>query len=124
MYKLFKEELSLTQLKELLEIDDLQEVWETSTEKPVILFKQSTTCPVSAEAFTELQRLLDSNNKDIAAYYVKVRETRPVSNQIAEDLGIQHQSPQAFVVKNKEAVWNASHNKITEESLTEALQNA
>ena len=124
MYKLFKEELSLTQLKELLEIDDLQEVWETSTEKPVILFKQSTTCPVSAEAFTELQRLLDSNNKDIAAYYVKVRETRPVSNQIAEDLGIQHQSPQAFVVKNKEAVWNASHNKITEDSLTEALQNA
>ncbi|HLR72014.1 MAG TPA: bacillithiol system redox-active protein YtxJ [Pseudogracilibacillus sp.] len=114
----------MTQLKELLEIDDLQEVWETSTEKPVILFKQSTTCPVSAEAFTELQRLLDSNNKDIAAYYVKVRETRPVSNQIAEDLGIQHQSPQAFVVKNKEAVWNASHNKITEESLTEALQNA
>ncbi len=114
----------MTELKELLEIDDLNEVWDTSTEKPVILFKQSTTCPISAEAFAEFQRFLDNNEEDIGAFYVKVRETRPVSDQIAEDLGIRHQSPQAFVLKNKEAVWNASHDKITEDSLYDALQNA
>ncbi len=114
----------MTELKELVEIDELSEVWETSTEKAVLLFKQSTTCPISAEAFAEFQRFLENNNDDIGAFYVKVRETRPVSDQITEDLGIQHQSPQAFIVKNKEAVWNASHTKITEDSIKEALQNA
>ncbi|MEI3606973.1 bacillithiol system redox-active protein YtxJ [Pseudogracilibacillus sp. SE30717A] len=114
----------MAELKELLEIEDLNEVWETSREKPVLLFKQSTTCPISAEAFAEFQRFLEDNNEDIGAFYVKVRETRPVSDQIAEHLGIRHQSPQAFVVKNKEAVWNASHTKITEDSIKEALQNA
>jgi len=34
-------------LKELVEIDELNEVWETSVEKPVLLFKQNTTCPIS-----------------------------------------------------------------------------
>src|SRR5690625_2678364 len=111
-------------LKELVELDDLNEVWETSKEKPVLLFKQSTTCPVSADAFSEFNKFLDNNEENVGAYFVKVRETRPVSNQIADDLGIQHQSPQIFIVKNKEAVWNASHNKITVDSIKEALSNA
>lgn len=111
-------------LKELLELEDLNEVWEASEEKPVLLFKQSTTCPISANAFSEFNDFLDNDDSDMDAFYVKVRETRPVSNQIADDLGIQHQSPQIFVVKNKQAVWNASHNKITVDSIKEALANA
>lgn len=110
-------------LTELLAIDDLEQVWETSTEKPVLLFKQSTTCPVSADAFSALQAFLEEEN-DVDAFFVKVRETRPVSDQITEDLGVRHQSPQIFVVKNKEAVWNASHMKITGKNITEALRNA
>src|SRR5690625_4194901 len=115
---------NLMALKELLELDDLNEVWDASEEKPVLLFKQSTTCPISANAFSEFNDFLNNNDSDIDAFYVKVRETRPVSNQIADDLGVQHQSPQIFVVKNKQAVWNASHNKITVDSIKEALANA
>lgn len=115
----------LMALKELLELDDLNEVWEASEKKPVLLFKQSTTCPISANAFSEFNNFLEDNDAaDVEAFFVKVRETRPVSNQIAEDLGIQHQSPQIFIVKDKEAVWNASHNKITVDSIKEALANA
>lgn len=114
----------MAELKELLEIDELNEVWEASNEKPVLLFKQSTTCPISAEAFGEFNNFLDGNDANIGAFYVKVRESRPVSNQISEELGIQHQSPQILLVKNKEAVWNASHTKITVDSIKEALQSA
>ncbi|MBO1004648.1 bacillithiol system redox-active protein YtxJ [Pseudogracilibacillus auburnensis] len=111
-------------LKELVEIDDLTEVWEASREKPVLLFKQSTTCPISADAFDQFNTFLQEDGGKIDAFFVKVRESRPVSDQIAEDLGIRHQSPQLFVVKNKEAAWNASHTKITVDSIKEALQNA
>jgi|SRR5690625_850874 len=115
---------NIVALKELLQLEDLNEVWDASEEKPVLLFKQSTTCPISANAFSEFNDFLNNNDSDIDAFYVKVRETRPVSNQIADDLGVQHQSPQIFVVKNKQAVWNASHNKITVDSIKEALANA
>lgn len=110
--------------KELVDVEDLQEVWQTSVEKPVLLFKQSTTCPISGAAFDEFNNFLAANDGDFAAYYVKVRESRPVSNQIAEDLGVQHQSPQIFLVKDQEAMWNESHSKITVDSIQEALQNA
>lgn len=114
----------MIELKELLELEDLDKVWETSNEKPILLFKQSTTCPISADAFAEFNTFLNENDGDTKAFFVKVRETRPVSDQIAEDLGVRHQSPQIFVVKNKAAVWNASHTKITVDSIKEALQNA
>lgn len=109
-------------LKELLEVDDLQEVYAASEERPVLLFKQSTTCPISSSAFHAYQQFVGQRDDD--AYFVKVRETRPVSNQIEADLGVQHQSPQIFIVKNKAAVWNASHYDITVNSITEALEKA
>ena len=112
----------MAELKELLELNDLEEVWITSTDKPVLLFKQSTTCPISAEAFEQFQQFLRESEDDIAAYYVKVRESRPVSNKIEEELGVQHQSPQIFLVKNKKAVWNTSHMDITKENIEEAIK--
>lgn len=113
----------MAELQELLEIEDLEKVWETSKEKPVLLFKQSTTCPISAAAFEQYQTFLKDNEADIAPYFVKVRETREVSNQVGEALDVQHQSPQIFLVKDSAPVWNASHNKITVDSITEALKN-
>lgn len=114
----------MIELKELQELDDLNEVWETSREKPVLLFKQSTTCPISASAFSEFNSYLENNNEDIGAYFVKVRETRPVSDEIAEELGVRHESPQIFLVKERKEVWNSSHNKITVDSIKEALTSA
>lgn len=113
----------MSELQELLEIEDLEKVLELSTEKPVLLFKQSTTCPISASAFAEYHAFLKNNKEDLAPYFVKVRETREVSNQVAEDLETEHQSPQILLVKDKTAVWNASHNNITVNSITEALNN-
>lgn len=113
----------MTELKELLDLDDLNEVWETSREKPVLLFKQSTTCPISAGAFSEFNTFLDHNSEDIGAYFVKVRETRPVSDEIAEELDVRHESPQIFLVRDRKQVWNTSHSQITEDSIREALAN-
>ena len=113
----------MSELQELLELADLEKVWKASEEKPVLLFKQSTTCPISGAAFNQFQTFLKNNKVNIAPYFVKVRETREVSNQIAEDLDVQHQSPQILLVKGSEPVWSASHNKITLDSITEALKN-
>lgn len=112
----------MSQIKELLSTEELEKVWEESQDKPVLLFKQSTTCPISTSAFNKFNGFLESTTKDVEAYFVKVRETREVSNQIADETGVKHESPQVLLIKNKEVLWHTSHTMISENSIGEALQ--
>ncbi|QUG40721.1 bacillithiol system redox-active protein YtxJ [Psychrobacillus sp. INOP01] len=98
---------------EITSVDQWKEVLKQSSEKPVVVFKHSTTCPVSAHAYGEFSAF----EKPMDCYLVKVIEHRPVSNEISIDLGIQHESPQAFLIVNGKAKWNASHWKITKKEL-------
>jgi bacillithiol system protein YtxJ len=52
---------------------------------------------------------------------VKVIESRPVSNAIAEKLAVTHQSPQLILLHSGQEVWNASHHNITGENIESAL---
>ncbi|WP_313639956.1 monothiol bacilliredoxin BrxC family protein, partial [Paenibacillus sp.] len=44
-----------------------------------------------------------------------------VSNQIAEEFGIKHESPQLFLLEDNEVRWNTSHWKITRDAIKEAV---
>ncbi|WP_077324176.1 bacillithiol system redox-active protein YtxJ [Virgibacillus siamensis] len=112
----------MTALKELQATDELEQIWQESMENPVLLFKHSTTCPISAGAFKEYQSFLESASGDLYGYMVKVIESRNVSNKIADETNIKHESPQIFLIKNKKVLWNTSHSKITAGSIREALE--
>lgn len=113
----------MSQLTELLSSEQVEDAIEESTERPVFIFKQSTTCPISAGAFQQFNTFLNANaDEDFGAYFVKVRETREISDQIAEETGIEHESPQALLVKDGEVLWNESHAAITAEVLQTALE--
>ncbi|MBT2293079.1 bacillithiol system redox-active protein YtxJ [Paenibacillus albidus] len=84
-----------------------------------LLFKHSTTCPISAKAHEEFQAYLKDTNTTAAI--VHVIEDRPVSNQIAENFGIKHESPQLFLLEDSEVRWNTSHWKITRSAIQEAF---
>jgi bacillithiol system protein YtxJ len=84
-----------------------------------LLFKHSTTCPISANAYREFQAFTGSN--DMPAALVKVIEDRPVSNKVAEIFGIKHESPQIFLLENDRVKWNASHWNITKDAIEKAV---
>ncbi len=108
--------------KEMSTLDQWKEVLEQSTQGGKVILKHSTTCPVSANARTECEQYLkESHNADINFYLVKVIESRHVSNQIAQDLDVKHESPQIIYVKNKEKFWTASHWSITKEHIAAVL---
>lgn len=88
---------------------------------PVLLLKHSLTCPISADAFAEYKQYAEEN-RDVETYYLAVQDARSLSNQIAETYQIKHESPQALLFSNNSVVWNASHRKITVQSLKEAIQ--
>lgn len=106
---------------ELRKLEDWQTAYADSDTRPILLLKHSTTCPVSAAAHQRFMAFLAAGDAP-TAYLVKVIESRPVSNAIAADLEVTHQSPQAILMHHRRAVWHASHGHITEDALSKATQ--
>ncbi|GGD64172.1 bacillithiol system redox-active protein YtxJ [Paenibacillus nasutitermitis] len=105
----------MPQYNEITTIEEWNSALEGSSNRPLVVFKHSTTCPVSSNAYEEFNKYLENNPETNADYVlVKVIESRPVSNQIAEDVSVKHESPQIIMIKNKEKYWSATHWAITE----------
>ncbi len=102
-------------------IDDLDKAVCESLNKPVFLFKHSTHCPVSFKAQANYMKFIEDCNDDVLFTHLDLIQFRDVSNEITSRFGIDHQSPQALLIKNEKAVWNASHYNINPDSLREAL---
>jgi bacillithiol system protein YtxJ len=112
----------LNHWKEMNHLDDWQQALNESDSRPVFLFKHSTSCPISAKAWNEYQAFVNQvAGQDAQFWMVKVIESRPISNRIAEDLEVKHASPQAILLQKQQGVWHASHWKITQTSLKESL---
>lgn len=111
----------MAEFKEITDIQDFEEVIEESTRRKIIIFKHSTACPISAFAWSEVQDFMLNSSKDILVVMIKVIESRSLSNKVAADLEVQHQSPQALLISEKKVLWHASHQVITQENLQRAL---
>jgi len=107
--------------KEITCSQDLGDIMDESCQRNIILFKHSTTCPISARAWGEVQNFIQKSSGDILVAMIKVIESRPVSNQVTADLGVMHQSPQALLISNKKVLWHASHQAVTQENIKKAL---
>lgn len=100
---------------EIHDAQELETLFQKSFEEPVLLFKHSLTCPISATAYHEI------GQADAEINFVIVQRARAVSNAIAEKTGIRHESPQAIVIKNGEAIYNASHYNIAADEVEKRL---
>lgn len=96
-------------------IQDLDQLLQDPS--PVLIFKHSTACPVSARAHGEFVSWLARKGAVPRTALVRVIEERPISLALADRLDVTHQSPQAILVVDGKAVWNASHGWINVESL-------
>jgi len=112
----------MAEWREITSTEEWDRVRAESANRQIIVLKHSTRCPVSASALEEYEAYLaDRPNPDTDYYLVKVIESRPVSNKIAEDLGVVHHSPQMILVKDGKALWNTSHWSVTKKLMTAVL---
>ncbi len=82
-----------------------------ATEQPVLIFKHSTRCSISRmvkKTFEEDAEVLST----VPTYYLDLLEYRSISDQIATDFSITHQSPQVLLVQNGTCIYSASHEAI------------
>lgn len=93
---------------------DYQNAIESSLENTVVIFKHSIRCMISKTILRNFEREISAkeNLGEIKFYYLDLINHRDISNKIAEELGVTHQSPQIIIIKDKKAIKNASHDNI------------
>ncbi len=101
---------------EIHSTEELDQLFEKSSEQAVVLFKHSTTCPISAGVYQEI------SNADADINLIVVQRARDVSDAISEKSGVRHESPQAFVLKDGKVVYHASHYDITASDVEKELK--
>lgn len=103
----------MTPWQPLTDIEQLQDIARESHEQPVLIFKHSTSCSISAAAKGKLERQWsEAGLADTKLYYLDLLRFRSVSNEIAKQFGVQHESPQLLLIQDGECRYNASHMSI------------
>jgi bacillithiol system protein YtxJ len=105
--------------KELTGIEQLDQIKEVSESRPVVVFKHSTRCNISSMAKSRLERSSSPENVDF--YYLDLIRYREISNQLAEQFQVHHQSPQVLLIRNGECIYDESHNGISMDDLKEQI---
>lgn len=105
---------------QLTDLSQLNEIQEISFQKPVIIFKHSTTCSISRMALKNFEREYELQNK-VEAYFLDLLNFRAISNEIAAKFNVVHQSPQLLLIKNGKSVYDVSHDGIDAEKLKKLI---
>lgn len=105
-------------MKELQTSNEWHDLLEQSKEAPLFILKHSTTCPVSAAAYREFEAFAT----DLPKYFIKIQDNRALSNEIESDLGIRHESPQLFLLKDGQGLWQATHYAISKSKISKAVE--
>lgn len=90
--------------------DQLQEIISNSSSKPQVIFKHSTRCSISSMAKNRLDKKDNPDGMDF--YYLDLIRHRNISNKIASDFNVTHQSPQVLVINHGKCVYDESHSGI------------
>jgi bacillithiol system protein YtxJ len=110
-------------MTEITTPEDWNRLIAESHDHALFVFKHSTTCPISFAAHHRVTAHWNGRTGLPPIYLVKVIESRPLSNAIAAETGVTHQSPQLLLVREGKAAWNASHGNITADAIDGTLQH-
>ncbi len=104
---------------ELNSQDQLTEIKQKSSTRAQIIFKHSTRCSISSMALNRLQRSEVPGDADF--YLLDLIRFRNISNAIATEFGVAHESPQVLVIKNGTCTYNESHMGIDMKGIQEQV---
>ena len=99
----------------LTEADQIEDIINSSAEKPILIFKHSTRCGISTMILKRFENKI--SNHATPYYFLDIIKHRPLSNLIQDKFGVRHQSPQLLVIKNGKVVAHDSHYGVLEVDL-------
>ena len=102
--------LEETQISEILQIKGT-----------VLLFKHSNRCSISSTALNRVTSFCKELTKEIPSYIIDVIGQRDMSQLVAKELEVIHQSPQVILLKDGKAVYHKSHFSINTTELVSEI---
>ncbi|MFT6338397.1 MAG: bacillithiol system protein YtxJ [Saprospiraceae bacterium] len=104
--------------KKLESTATLDSIIEDSFNAPQVIFKHSTSCPISGMA---KRRLEGEWELEVSPYYLDLLSYRSISNAIEDKLSVIHESPQIILIVDGKVLYDESHLDISASSLQEIL---
>ena len=98
---------------ELKDVETLNKIKTESADKPVVIFKHSIRCSISAAGLGRLERNWNKEEMaEIKYYFLDLINYRPVSQKVEEVFKVAHESPQLLIISNGACIYHASHMSI------------
>jgi bacillithiol system protein YtxJ len=101
---------------------DWKDALSASFTQPVAIFKHSTRCSVSMMAKRQLEYNWNFTEQEVQAYFLDLLQHRTLSNRIAEETQVHHESPQLILLKDGKVLIHASHNYIDTAIIAQQIQ--
>ena len=109
-----------SELRSLHQIDKLRE---ESKENPILIFKYSSRCSISRMALDRLERNWNEDEMPaVKPYFLDLITYREISNRIAEEFQVEHESPQVLIIENEQSIYNKSHMGIQYQEIRDIIQ--
>ncbi|MEP4092081.1 bacillithiol system redox-active protein YtxJ [Reichenbachiella sp.] len=90
--------------------DQIDQIKISSSNKPVLIFKHSTRCSISAMAENRLERSwVKEEIPSMDLFYLDLIQFREISNYIAQVFEVPHESPQILIISDGKCIYDNSH---------------
>jgi len=93
----------------LTEMQQLDKIVADSFHKDIVIFKHSTTCPISMAARMRLESPWKMDTSALDFYFLDLLAYRSISNEVASKFDVHHESPQIVIIRKGEAIYDNSH---------------
>ena len=101
----------------LTDEDQLQKIVVRSQEKPQIVFKYSSCCPLSETIFQGLQERRCPQQVDF--HFLDLTSHADIAEKVSSIFHVSDLAPQILIIKDGECIFNESHPEICLEEIME-----
>jgi bacillithiol system protein YtxJ len=97
-----------------IQITQLEQIEEIKSNTGLsLIFKHSTTCPVSMMSKKTFEWEVDQIPPTVSLYFLDLLRYRSLSNEIANEFQVKHESPQVILIEAGRVIHKASHSEIS-----------
>lgn len=108
-----QKEESILPWNPLVDLEQLDKIRKASEKRPQLIFKHSTGCGISRMVLKQFTQIFPKEI-EVDLYYLDLLQYRTISNEVAQQFDVIHQSPQVLIIKNAQVIQDASHGQILE----------
>lgn len=104
--------------------EQIDQIKQESLEVPVLIFKHSTRCNISRMSLDRLERnWKEGELPQVKLYFLDLVSYREISNRIAEEFGVDHESPQVIIIQGGRSTFDRSHFEIDYQKIKTAIKS-